>query len=52
MIDEFITLSMKGTYESIKAVEALMHTMEDEGKIMLENKELMETVNLFWTINL
>ena len=44
-MDEFITLSMKGTYGSIKAVEALMHTMEEEGKIMLENKELMETIS-------
>ena len=42
MIDEFITLSMKGTYGSIKAVEALMHTMEEEGKIMLEYKYLLE----------
>ena len=46
MIDEFITLSMKGTYESIKAVEALMHTMEEEVKIMLENKGLSEFIGL------
>ena len=45
LMDDFITLSTKGTFGSIQAFKSLMHTMEEEGKIMLENKELMEVIS-------
>ena len=45
LMDDFITLSTKGTFGSIQAFKSLMLTMEEEGKIMLENKQLMEVIS-------